>query len=199
MSGPLTVDSHPRVAYLTEAVPGAAALRLAAAVVWRGLPTSAAVRGGGGPLGWLRSVRLQLWLRLGPLGFDVSVAGRPLFGGTWGAPRSVNSVGAGPLGEPLAYYDDDARVLRVLGRVLPAPSGGTLVALVDATGPRAATPRVVLRVVPTPEIPVSRPDEVSSEGAAVVSHFMGGEQPVWEAALRADRVVRAFMGADGTN
>ena len=199
MIGPQSVDSHPRVAYLTEAAPGTAALRPAAAVVLRGLPTSAAVRGGGRPLGWFRRVRLRLWLRFGPLGFDVSVAGRPLFGGTWGAPRSVSSVGAGPSGEPLAYYDDDARVLRVLGRVVPAPSEGTFVALVDATGPRAATPRVVLRVVPTPEIPLSLPAEFPLDGAAVVSHFIGGEQPVWEAALRADRVVRSFLDSDGTS
>jgi hypothetical protein len=143
----------------------------------------------------LRTARHRLWLRLGPLGADVSVAGRPLFGGRWGAARSVGSVGAGPRGEPLAYYDDGSRVLRVLGRVVPAPRGGTLVALVDATGARARAPRLVLRVVPTPPVPVPRFDgEPPAPGAA--TFLVGGEEPAWTAALRADPVVRAFM--DGT-
>src|ERR687885_380248 len=80
--------------------------------------------GGGGPLGWLRSVRHWLWLRLGPLGADVSVASRALFGGDPWAPRGVSSVEPKLLGEPLAYYDDGSRVLRVVGRVLPAAPPG---------------------------------------------------------------------------
>ncbi len=178
--------------------PDAATVRLAAAVVWRGVPTPAARYGGGGPLGWLRGVRHRLWLRLGPLGDDVSVAGRPLFGGTWGAARRVSSVGEAP--HALAYYDDGTRTLRVLGRVVPAPPPGrTLVALVDATGSRAAAPRVVLRVVPTPAVPLPRAhfappaDFAPPAGAAVLSYIIGGEHPVWAAALRADPVVGAFL------
>ena len=197
MSGPPTVGSHPPVAYFTEAVPGAATLRLAAAVLWRGVPTPAALRGGGGPLGWLRGVRHSLWVRLGPLGADVSVAGRPLFGGAWGTARSVGSVGAAPHGEALAYYDDGTHALRVLGRVVRAPYEGALIALIDATGLRAAAPRLVLRVVPMPTIPVPRFDSAPPEDGAVVSYLIGGEQPVWEAALRADPVVGAFLMTTG--
>jgi hypothetical protein len=172
-------------------------MRLAAAVICRGVPTSRALRGGGGALGWLRSVRHRLWLRFGPLGFDVSVAGRPVFGGEWGAARSIGSVGVGPHGDPLAYYDDGTHALRVLGRVVPAPSGNTLVALIDATGRRAASPRLVLRVVPTPPIPVPRFDIAPPDEVAVVSHFIGGEQAEWDAVLRTDPVVRDFL--DGTS
>jgi hypothetical protein len=193
MDGSLTTGGQPPVAYFTEAVPGTATLRLAAAVVWRGVPTRAALQGGGGPLGWLRGTRHRLWLRLGPLGDDVSVAGRPLFGGTWGAARSVSSAGVRPHGEPLAYYDDGAHTLRVLGRVVLAPPGRTLVALVDATGPRAAAPRVVLRLVPTPAVPVPRSDFAPPAGGSAVRYLFGGEQPVWTAALRADPVVGAFL------
>jgi hypothetical protein len=196
MSAPPTVGSPRPVAYFAEAVPGTATLRLAAAVASRGVPTAAALRGGGGRLGWLRRVRYRLWLRLGPLGADVSVAGRPLFGGAWGAARSVTSVGATPHGEPLASYDDGTHVLRVLGRVVHAPLEGTLVALIDATGPRVAAPRLVLRVVPTPTIPVPRFDSAPPEDGAAVSYLIGGEQPVWEAALRADPIVGAFLDAD---
>ena len=196
MNGPTTSGDHPPIAYFTEAAPGASTLRLAVAVVWRGVPTPAALQGGGGPLGWLRGARHRLWLRLGPLGDDVSVAGRPLFGGTWGAARRVGGAGAGPQGAPLAYYDDGTRTLRVLGRVIPAPPGRTLVALVDATGPRAAAPRVVLRIVPTPAVPVPRLDVGPTAGAGVVSYVIDGEHPAWTVALRADPVVRAFMDAD---
>ena len=199
MTGPPTVGSHPPVAYFTEAVPGAVTLRLAAAVIWRGVPTPAALRGGGGPLGWLRGVRHSLWVRLGPLGADVSVAGRPLFGGAWGAARSIGSVGAAPHGEPLAYYDDGTHMLRVLGRVVHAPLEQAVVALIDATGRRAAAPRLVLRNVPTPVIPVPRLDGAPPEDGAVVTYLIGGEQPMWEAALRADPVVRAFWDHDRTD
>ena len=199
MIGPPMVGSHLPVAYFTEAVPGAATLRLAAAVIWRGVPTPAALRGGGGPLGWLRGVRHSLWVRLGPLGADVSVAGRPLFGGAWGAARSVGSVGAAPHGEPLAYYDDGTHMLRVLGRVVHAPLEKAVVALVDATGLRAAAPRLVLRIVPTPVIPVPRLDSAPPTDGAVVSYLIGGEQPMWEAALRVDSVVRAFWDHDRTD
>jgi hypothetical protein len=185
-----------QVAYFTEVVPGTATLRLAAAVASRGVPTLGALRGGGGPLNWLRGVRHRLWMRLGPLGADVSIGGRPLFGGAWGAARSIGSVGAGPHGEPLAYYDDGTHVLRVLGRVVFAPLTGTLVALIDATGPRAAAPRLVLCVVPTPAIPVPRFDSAPPEDGAAVSYLIAGEQPEWEAALRADPTIRAFLDAD---
>lgn len=196
MSRPLMIGSPPRVAYCTEAVPGTETLRLAAAVVWRGTPTPSALRGGGGPLGWLRTVRHAVWVRLGPLGLDVSVAGRPLFGGTWGAGRSVCGVGAALHGDPLAYYDDGARVLRVLGRVVQAAREGALVALIDATGQRAAAPRLILRVVPAPAIPVPRFESGPPEAGAVVTYLIGGKQPVWDMALRADPVVGAFLADD---
>jgi hypothetical protein len=199
MSDQMTAGSPRPVAYFTEAVPGTTTLRLAAAVASRGVPTAAALHGGGGRLGWLRSLRYRLWLRLGPLGADVSIAGRPLFGGAWGAARSVTSVGAAPHGELLASYDDGTHVLRVLGRVVHAPLEETLVALIDATGPCAAAPRLVLRVVPTPAIPVPRFDSAPLEDGAAVSYLIGGEQPVWEAALRADPVVGAFLDGDGVD
>ena len=84
-------------------------------------------------------------------------------------------------------------MLRLLGRVLSAPPAETLVALFDATGVRAAAPRVVLRVVPTPATPVPHFDGPPAEDGAVVSYLVGGEQPMWEAALRADPVVRTFL------
>jgi hypothetical protein len=193
MSDLPTAYGHSPVAYFTETESGTATLRLAAAVVWRGVPTRSALRGGGGPLGWLRTLRHRLWVRLGPLGADVSVVGRPLFGGAWGAARSIGSVGAAPHGEPLAYYDDGAHVLRVLGRVVHAPAGRTLVALIDASGLRAAAPRLILRLVPTPAIPVPPVDSPPLEDGGPVSYLIGGEQPVWETALRADPIVGAFL------
>src|SRR5215218_1064071 len=95
-----TPGSQPQIAYFTEAARGATTLRLAAAVVCRGVPRRSALHGGGGPLGWLRRVRHRLWLRLGPLGLDVSIGGRPLFGGEWGARRSIASMGANSDGDP---------------------------------------------------------------------------------------------------
>lgn len=200
MDGATTSGGSAPVAYFSEALPearGLVTLRLAAAVVWRGVPAPAALAGGGGgPLGWLRGARHRLWLRLGPLGADVSVAGRPLFGGALHAARSVSSTGAGPRGEPLAYYDDGSRTLRVLGRVLPAPPPGrTLVALVDAAGPRAAAPRLVLRVVPAPAVTLRPPGP--PPGPGVSRTFMVSDDPAWAAALRADRVVRAFLDGAG--
>ena len=163
------------------------------------MPRTAALHGGGGLLGWLRGVRHRLWLRLGPLGLDVSVAGRPVFGGPWGAARSISSAGVPPHGDPLAYYDDLTHTLRVLGRVVHASQQGALVALVDATGKRAAAPRLVMRIVPVPTIPIPRFDSMPSpdEGAAV--SFMISGDPGWEAALRADPVVRAFLDAERTD
>jgi hypothetical protein len=205
MSSPLTTGGPPPITYFTEAVPGTATLRLAAAVVLRGVPTPGARLGGGGPLGWLRGVRQRLWLRLGPLGYDVSVAGRPLFGGPWGAARSIANAGVPTGGEPVAYYDDLTRTMRVLGRVVRAPKEGAVVALIDATGRRAASPRLVLRVVPVPTIPVPHFDSMppQQEGAAVgymaVSHFMISDEPTWDTALRADPVVRAFLNGERTD
>ena len=187
-----TPDRPLPIAYFTEVVPGTETLRLAAAIVSRGVPTPAA-RYGGGPLGWLRGVRHRLWLHLGPLGSDVSIAGRPLFGGDSRAGRTISSAQATPQGAPIAYYDDGTHVLRVLGRVVPVPAERTLVALVDATGPRANAPRVVLRLVPTPAVPVPRFDPLPPAGAGTVGYLTAGEQPPWDAALRADPVVRRFL------
>lgn len=189
-------DDHTPIAYFPEVVPDDATLRLAAAVVWRGVATPAAARGGGGPLGWLRGVRHRLWQRLGPLGLDVEVGGRPLFGGASGVGFSVGSAGPSASGEPMAYYDSRARVLRVLGRVVPAPAGRTLVALVDATGRRSHAPRLMLRIVPTPAIPLPRFESMPPSDAATASYFVGGEQPVWDAALRSDAVVGAFLNGN---
>jgi hypothetical protein len=192
MDGVTTTGGPAPVAYFSEALPGGAGLRLAAAVAWRGVPTPAALQGGGGLLGRVRGLRHRLWLRLGPLGDDVSVAGRPLFGGTWGAARRVSSVGEPP--HALAYYDDGTRTLRVLGRVVPAPPPGrTLVALVDATGPRAAAPSVVLRVVPTPAVTVQGAASAGLPDPAGDSFTVISDHPAWTAALRADPVVRAFL------
>jgi hypothetical protein len=52
---------------------------------------------------------------------------------------------------------------------------------------------VVLRIVPTPAMPVPLFDLVTSSDVAAVSYFVGGEQPVWDEALRADPVVGAFL------
>jgi hypothetical protein len=183
------------VSYFAEALEGNESLQLAAAVVCRGVPTAAALRGGGGPLGWLRGIRHRLWLRLGPLGVDASIAGRSLFGGDAWAPRNVSSTELKGHSAPLAYYDAGIRVLRVLGRVFAAPPPGqTLVVLVDATGWRARVPRVALRVVPTPAVPVDRAELPPPPPPDVASsvHMVGGH-PTWEAALRADPVVRAFL------
>lgn len=170
-------------------------LGLPAAVVCRGVPTLAALSGGGGPLGWLRGIRHRLWLRLGPLGIDASIAGRSLFRGDAWAPRTISSVEPKGHGAPLAYYDAGGRVLRMLGRVFRAPPPGqTLVVLVDATGRRARAPRLVLRVVPTPAVTVDRAElpPPSPDGAEGVVYVVGGD-PAWEAALRADPVVRTFL------
>jgi hypothetical protein len=193
MRGPPTPGSQPQIAYFVEATPGATTLRLAAAVICRGVPRRSALHGGGGLLGWLRAVRHRLWLRLGPLGLDVSVSGRPLFGGEWGAGRSIGSMAASSDSEPLAYYDDGTHVLRLLGRVLPAPPAATLVALVDATGWRAVAPRVVLRVVQAPAMALPQFAGPRIEHAAAVGYFVGGDQPMWEEALRADPVVGAVL------
>ena len=198
MNSPPPLASHPPIAYFAEAVPGTETLRLAAVVARRGMPTPQALRGGAGPLGWLRRVRHRLWLRLGPLGLDVTVAGRPLFGRTRGAGRSIGSVGAAPRDDPLASYDERARVLRVLGRVVHAPDHGSLVVLIDATGRRAAAPRLAVRVVPTPVIPVPCFDEEPLPESAGVAYMIVGAQPDWDAALRADPVVGAFLD-DGRN
>jgi hypothetical protein len=199
MNGVAPSDGHPPIAYFTEVVTGDATLRLAAAVVWRGVPARAALRGGGGSLGWLRSVRHRLWLRLGPLGADVSVAGRPLFGGAWGAARSVAGAAALAYEEPMAYYDDGARVLRVLGRVVSAPRERTLVALIDATGRRTTAPRVMLRVVSTPTVPMPQLDFTEPAGTSAGTFLIGGECAVWATALRADPVVGAFMSGNPTD
>jgi hypothetical protein len=186
------------VAYFSEALEDNAVLGLPAAVVCRGVPTPAALSGGGGPLGWLRAIRHRLWLRLGPLGIDVSVAGRSLFGGDAWAPRRIRSVEPKGHGAPLAYYDAGSRVLRVLGRVFPAPPPGqTLVVLIDATGRRVRAPRLVLRVVPTPAVTVDRAElpPPSPDGAEGVVVYIVGGDPAWEAALRADPVVRGVLDA----
>jgi hypothetical protein len=96
-------------------------------------------------------------------------------------------------GEPIAYYDTSNRVLRVLGRVIHAPRDLTLVALVDATGRRAAAPSLVLRRLAAPTIDVTPPEELDSAMFASVAYMVGGDQPSWTAALRADPVVRAFL------
>lgn len=189
------------VAYFSEPLPGTDAprLRLAAAVAWRGTPDRAAASGGRGPIGWLRRLRHQLWLRFGPLGADVHVRSRPLVGGTSVNTRGVTSIGLGPGGAATAYYDEGARVVRVLGRVYPVPPGGrTLVLLVDARGSRAAAPRVAVRTVSAPVVSVPLPPEWRPPPPGAVTRYMIGEHPAWAAALRADPAVRAFLD-EGAN
>ncbi len=193
MSGRPAAEAQLPVAYFTELASGAATLRLAAAVVYRGAPSNDALSGGGGPFGFLRAARQELWLRLGPLGADVSIAGRPVFGGTWGATRSVSSVGHLSRNAQLAYYDSGSRMLRLLGRVLPTPEELTLVALVDARGALAHEPRIVLREVRMPEVPKPTFEGHTSLPGEAVSYIMSGDQPDWEAALRRDPIVRAFF------
>lgn len=198
-----TSSGSASVAYFSEMVPDAATLRLAAAVAWRGVPAPTALLGGGGPLGWLRGLRHRLWLRLGPLGYDVSVGDRPLFGGPPGAPPRVSrgSLGLAPHGEPLAYYDEGSRMLRVLGRVLAVPPADqTLVGLIDAMGSHGRAPRLVLRVVPTPSIMVPQvgPPSPGAEGHSHVVAYFVSEHPAWTAALRADPIVRGFLDGEGT-
>ena len=82
---------------------------------------------------------------------------------------------------------------------MPAPPGRTLVALVDARGPSAGAPRVVLRGAPTPAVPLPFPDLVPPEGAAGVGYLVGGDHPVWTSALRADPVVGAFLEGHGAD
>jgi hypothetical protein len=192
MDGAMALGGLPAISYFDEIVPGEGAVRLAAAVVWRGVPAPEA-RYGNGPLGWLRGVRHRLWLRLGPFGADVQVAGRPLFGGVAGAGGSISGARPAPEGDPLAFYDGGARQLRLLGRVVVVPPEQTLVALVDAIGPRAAAPRVVLRVVQTPAMPMPRLDPVPLGGADAVNHVVIGGYTQWEAALRVDPSVRRFL------
>jgi hypothetical protein len=83
----------------------------------------------------------------------------------------------------------------LLGRVVAAPPPGfTAVALVDATGRQASTPHLQLRVVATPPMtlePPPWPDASESAGARSVT--IGGDCPEWEAALRVDPIVRAFL------
>lgn len=192
MSGRSAAGAHLPVAYFTELASGST-LRLAAAVVYRGVPTEAALYAGGGPFGFLRAARHALWLQLGPLGADVSIAGRPVFGGTVGAARSVNSVGHVSLAGRLAYYDTGSRVLRLLGRVVSAPPAATLVALVDAMGALSEAPRIILREVRTPEVPKPTFDGHTSRPGEAVSYMVSGEQPEWESALRRAPIVQAFF------
>jgi hypothetical protein len=192
-----THGSSAPVAYFSEALEDNTALRLAAAVVCRGVPTPAGLSGGGGLLGWLRAIRHRLWLRLGPLGVDASVAGRSLFGGDAWAPRRISSVQLTHHDAALGYFDAGNRVLRMLGRVFTVPPPGqTLVALVDATGRRANTPGIVLRIVPTPTVAIDRPELPAPSPDVAVSVVYTGSYPVWETALRADPVVRAFVDRD---
>lgn len=200
------------VFYLGDGMPGAAALRLAAAVVWRHAPydpRGGARRWGRGPAAWLRRLRQRLWLRLGPLGLDVQVQ--------WPGTRkhrsggfAVTSVRRRADEEPRAYYD--GRTVRLLGRDYEVPvDGRSLVLLVDeggqraANGRRPAAPRVVVRTVlvpsaPAPALPLrDRSSEVSAPGHETIDvrtdTVAGGGRPEWETALRADPEVRAFMEA----
>ena len=197
MSGRPAAATQLPIAYFTELASGAATLRLAAAVVYRGMPSNAVLRGGGGPLGFLRAARHEVWLRLGPHGADVSIAGRPLFGGTLGAAGGMSSVGHISRTAPLASYDSGSRVLHLLGRAVSAPREDTIVALVDAMGTHAKAPRVILREVRTPEVPTPTFDGYEPSPSATVSYMVSGEQPEWEAALRTDLIVRTFLDSRG--
>lgn len=196
-----------RVSYFADVMPGAAAIRLAAAVVWR-LRPDRAHRWGRGPVAWLRRLRHHLWLRLGPLGIDVQWPGTRVQSGRG---RVVTSVRLRGDDEATGYYD--GRAVRVLGRVYKLPGEGrSLVLLVDAgrpsagRGKRQAALRITARTVPAPMAPAPLPPcEVLALDQSVASHegldvraelVVGGERPEWETALRADPDVRAFMEAD---
>lgn len=201
------------VFYFADVMPGAGAIRLAAAVVWRRAPDRAhggARRWGRGPIAWMRRLRHHLWLRFGPLGIDVEWPGtRP----DSGERRGVTSMHLSKDAEAGAYYD--GRAVRVLGRVYKLPANGrSLVLLVDegrrsaAGGKREAALRITTRTVPAPMAPLpTPPPEVSAldhgvpgiEGIDFRTELMvGGERPEWQTALRADPDVRAFMEADAS-
>lgn len=192
------------IAYFSELMPDQQHLRLAAAVTWRGVPTTFALAGGGGVHGVLRSARHYLWQRLGPLGADVSIAGRPLFGCATNAARGISSVLPAPKRKPLAYYEAGTRTLRIVGRVLLTPQSRTMVALVDATGPRSGEPLITLCEVSTPELPIpvfdtmtpAEPrieEEVLDFSTSSVRAYVVGDEPRWEAALRTDVRIQQFL------
>jgi hypothetical protein len=127
-----------RVVYFSEEVPASNGVRLAAAVVWRGLAPRTR--------GW-RGLLRALRYRLGPLGSGLHLKG----GGGW-------SGAAGGQGEQMTLYHSERRVVRVFGRdyALP-PDGRTLVLLVEEGA--VGGPAISIREVTVPVQPHSRVDE----------------------------------------
>jgi hypothetical protein len=207
-----SVGSPVEVFYFTHPLANAPETRLAAAVAWRLAPGvgggSASARPaeppwGRGPAAWLRRLRHRLWLRFGPLGLDVGSLGKP-YGPSDGGVRSSGFVWDA---EPRIYFD--GRVVRLLGRVYKMPpESRTLVLLVDEGPAAGAAPRVTARTVPAPVNPVlpAAPPPPGWESGTVAPGsgwapfapfredvLVGGQHPAWEAALRADPDVRAFL------
>lgn len=196
--------------YFSAAIPGVAALRLAAAVVWRdaenGL-SNGARRRGCVPAARLRRLRHLLWLRFGPLGFDVQWRGQ---GNDPRGGAAVTSVCLPADVEPRAYYDGGA--VRLLDRVYKVPADGrALVLLVDEEGERAASggrpavQRAAVRAVLIRSLLASalpRRDQAPEDSAPVhnvsdvrIIAVTGGGRPEWVSILRSDPQVRAFMDA----
>lgn len=203
------------VFYFAEVFPAADMIRLAAAVVWRlppGGPPGGArpLRGssrrwGRGPVGWLRRLRHQLWLHLGPLGVDLHLRPARDRRGQ-GSRGGVRSSGFAWDDVPVVYYESDRRTVRLMGRVhrLPPGTRHALVLLVDEGGSPSGALRVAVRTVPVPSVRVlrRRPERARVDAQMDAEHapagsqidpLVGGADVSWEAALRADAAVRAFM------
>jgi hypothetical protein len=141
------VYGHPsaiRVVYFTEEGPASDDLRLAAAVVWRGMPPP--------PPSGLRGLFRKLRFRLGPLGLGLQLR--------WSEPWGGAATGDG---DQLTLYRARQRVVRVLGRNYPRPTDGrTLVILVDEGA--VGRPAVTSRAITVPVQARSRVDEAPPPG-----------------------------------
>jgi hypothetical protein len=153
-----------RVTYFSDEVPASDAVRLAAAVVWRGTPAPTR--------GWREWWR-RLKHRLGPLGLGFHLKGSvPDWAGT-----------AGEHGEQETLYSRYRRVVRVLGKdyALP-PDDRTLILLIDEAGSPDG-PIVTSHLLSVPPLPRSQQGESDAPPG----------QSVWAAFLRRDPEVSAFM------
>src|SRR5215204_4431009 len=190
------------ILHFPEAVPDGT-MRLDAVVLWRGAPGDPLPEPRG-PLAWLRRLRHRLWLHFGPLGIDLHVRW-PRPGRFSGELRrddggSISSASLPWHREPVVHVEHGPGRLRLLGRVYRLPRDGrTLVLMVVPRGrraPRVTVRRVVTPALPMPPMPPMPPGYLESgfdPANAEVSIIMGGDEPAWTEALRADRAVRAFL------